>query len=83
MSNLDFVSVPLGKYIQCNLDFGSTIKNPPSIFSVNYFLKGHNAKLTLDWSLLHQKGSSSSFPVTRTFTGEDQHTVTFQASVGF
>jgi phosphoenolpyruvate carboxykinase (GTP) len=40
MSNLDFVSVPLGKYIQCNLDFGNSIKNPPSIFSVNYFLKG-------------------------------------------
>lgn len=40
MSNLDFVSIPLGKYIQCNLDFGNSIPNPPLIFSVNYFLKG-------------------------------------------
>jgi len=54
----------------------------PSV-GVNYFLKGHDAKLTLDWSLLHQGGSSSSFPASSTFTGEDQHTVTFQASVGF
>lgn len=42
MSNLDFVSIPLGKYIQCNLDFGNSIDNPPSIFSVNYFLKDEN-----------------------------------------
>jgi phosphoenolpyruvate carboxykinase (GTP) len=39
MSNLDFVSIPLGRYIQCNLDLGSNISNPPLIFSVNYFLK--------------------------------------------
>ncbi|MBD3387460.1 MAG: phosphoenolpyruvate carboxykinase (GTP) [Candidatus Altiarchaeales archaeon] len=39
MSNLDFVSVPLGKYIQCNLDFGNKAKKQPRIFSVNYFLK--------------------------------------------
>ncbi len=39
MSNLDFVSIPLGKYIQVNLDFGSEIKNPPLIFAVNYFLR--------------------------------------------
>ncbi len=39
MSNLDFVSVPLGQYIQNNLDFGNTVKDPPHIFGVNYFLK--------------------------------------------
>ncbi|MHC4069319.1 MAG: phosphoenolpyruvate carboxykinase (GTP) [Planctomycetota bacterium] len=39
MSNLDFLSIPLGKYIQNNLDFVKEVKNPPSIFSVNYFLK--------------------------------------------
>jgi hypothetical protein len=50
---------------------------------VNYFIKGHSAKLTLDWSLLHQRGSESSFAHTGTFNGEDQHTVTFQASLGF
>jgi len=39
MSNLDFLSVTLGKYIQMNLDFGKKLKKPPSIFGVNYFLK--------------------------------------------
>ncbi len=44
MSNLDFVSVPLGKYIQKNLDFGKGAEHPPMIFSVNYFLKGDDGK---------------------------------------
>ncbi len=39
MSNLDFLSLPLGRYINNNLQFGNTLDNPPSIFSVNYFLK--------------------------------------------
>ncbi len=39
MSNLDFLSIPLGRYINNNLQFGNTLDNPPSIFSVNYFLK--------------------------------------------
>ncbi len=39
MSNIDFLSVPIGKYIQCNLDFGKGLNKLPLIFSVNYFLK--------------------------------------------
>jgi phosphoenolpyruvate carboxykinase (GTP) len=39
MSNLDFLSIPIGRYIQDNLNFGGKIGNPPRIFSVNYFLK--------------------------------------------
>jgi len=39
MSNLDFLSIPIGKYIQINLDFGEGLPNPPLVFSVNYFLK--------------------------------------------
>lgn len=39
MSNLDFLSIPIGRYIQINLDFGKDLKDPPRIFSVNYFLK--------------------------------------------
>ena len=39
MSNLDFLSIPIGRYIMCNLDFGSKLTDPPRIFSVNYFLK--------------------------------------------
>ena len=44
MSNLDFVSIPLGKYIQNNLDFGTSINNPPKIYGVNYFLKDENGE---------------------------------------
>lgn len=40
MSNLDFLSIPISKYIQINLDFGQDLEKPPRIFSVNYFLKG-------------------------------------------
>jgi len=39
MSNLDFLSIPLGKYIQNNLEFADGVENPPMVFSVNYFLK--------------------------------------------
>jgi phosphoenolpyruvate carboxykinase (GTP) len=39
MSNLDFLSVPIGRYIQDNLEIGRRLKSPPLIFSVNYFLK--------------------------------------------
>ncbi len=38
MSNLDFLSIPIGRYIENHLNFG-LIENPPRIFSVNYFLK--------------------------------------------
>lgn len=44
MSNLDFLSIPLGRYIQDNLDFADGIDNPPSIFSVNYFLRDKDGK---------------------------------------
>jgi len=39
MSNLDFLSIPIGKYIENNLNFGTSLENPPRVFSVNYFLK--------------------------------------------
>ena len=39
MSNLDFVSIPLGKYIQNHLGFVKKLKRLPLIFAVNYFLK--------------------------------------------
>lgn len=40
MSNIDFVAVPIGKYIKANIDFCSKVGRPPRIFSVNYFLRG-------------------------------------------
>ena len=48
MSNLDFLSIPIGKYIEMNLNFGSSFKNPPLIFGVNYFLKGKDGKFLND-----------------------------------
>ncbi len=44
MSNLDFLSIPVGKYIQINLDFGRDLEDPPRIFSVNYFLRDKEGK---------------------------------------
>lgn len=44
MSNLDFVSVPLGRYIQNNLDFGAGVESPPHIYGMNYFLKDENGE---------------------------------------
>ncbi|MEM2608317.1 MAG: phosphoenolpyruvate carboxykinase (GTP) [Thermoproteota archaeon] len=39
MSIQDFVSIPLGKYIRNNLEFGRKLKKKPIIFGVNYFLR--------------------------------------------
>jgi phosphoenolpyruvate carboxykinase (GTP) len=39
MSIQDFLAVPLGKYIQNNIDFIQGIRKPPLVFGVNYFLK--------------------------------------------
>ncbi len=42
MSNLDFLSITIGKYIDINLKFGENLERVPKIFSVNYFLKDEN-----------------------------------------
>jgi len=42
MSNIDFLSIPIGRYIQDNLSFGESLQHPPRIFGVNYFLKDNN-----------------------------------------
>lgn len=39
MSILDFLSIPLGRYIQNNLDFACCLNDVPLIFGTNYFLK--------------------------------------------
>ncbi|MBN2151457.1 MAG: phosphoenolpyruvate carboxykinase (GTP) [Candidatus Lokiarchaeota archaeon] len=39
MSNIDFLSVPLGKYIKMNLDFGAGLGIKPKVYRVNYFLQ--------------------------------------------
>ncbi len=42
MSNMDFLSIPVSKYVDINLKFGESLENPPKIFGVNYFLKDKN-----------------------------------------
>jgi len=44
MANLDFLSIPIGRYIQNNLDIVEGAKKPPLIFHVNYFLRGKDGK---------------------------------------
>jgi phosphoenolpyruvate carboxykinase (GTP) len=44
MSNLDFLSVSIGKYIKANLEFGKNLQKPPEIFAVNYFLLDRDHK---------------------------------------
>ena len=44
MSLLQFLAIPVGKYIQNNLDFGAKLTKQPPIFSVNYFLKNKDGR---------------------------------------
>jgi len=45
MSNLDFLAIGHGKYIQNNLDFADKLDAVPAVFASNYFLKeGGEAK---------------------------------------
>jgi len=44
MANLDFLSIPIGRYIQNNLDIAQGSQNPPIIFHVNYFLRGKDGR---------------------------------------
>lgn len=38
-SNLDFLAIPIGRYISMHLDFGKKLDPAPKIFTVNYFLR--------------------------------------------
>ncbi len=44
MAILDFMSVPLGEYIENYLKFGEKLRKTPKIFAVNYFLRDENGK---------------------------------------
>ena len=45
MANMDFVVVPLGKYLENHLKFGKKLRQKPRVFATNYFLK-NNGKYT-------------------------------------
>ncbi len=44
MSNLDFLSIPIGLYVEDNLKFGESLDRAPPVFAVNYFIKDENGK---------------------------------------
>ncbi len=44
MGNLDFVVVPLGKYLDNHRKFGNNLKVCPKVFATNYFLKNKDGK---------------------------------------
>ena len=67
MANMDFLSIPLGKYIEANLRFAEKLVNPPLIFSANYFLRGkkdeflngiQDKRVWLKWMRLRSESSA-------------------------
>ena len=44
MANLDFMVVPLGKYIKNHQKFGNRLDHCPKVFATNYFLKNEEGK---------------------------------------
>jgi phosphoenolpyruvate carboxykinase (GTP) len=44
MANLDFVVIPLGKYLENHKKFGEKLKICPKVFATNYFLKNQEGK---------------------------------------
>ncbi|MFX0075860.1 MAG: phosphoenolpyruvate carboxykinase (GTP) [Candidatus Hermodarchaeota archaeon] len=44
MANLDFLVVPLGKYLKNHQKFGNKLKHCPQVFATNYFLKAKDGK---------------------------------------
>jgi len=44
MANLDFMVVPLGRYIENHEKFGGKLESRPKVFATNYFLKSKEGK---------------------------------------
>ena len=44
MANLDFIVVPLGKYLENHKKFGESLEHCPKVFATNYFLKSKEGK---------------------------------------
>ncbi|MGI5830025.1 MAG: phosphoenolpyruvate carboxykinase (GTP) [Bradymonadia bacterium] len=45
-ANLDFITLPLAKYVQNHLDFAKDLHQIPKVFVTNYFLKNEAGKFT-------------------------------------
>jgi phosphoenolpyruvate carboxykinase (GTP) len=44
MANMDFVIVPLSRYLTNHIKFGNKLKRCPKVFSTNYFLKNEDGQ---------------------------------------
>jgi phosphoenolpyruvate carboxykinase (GTP) len=44
MANMDFVIIPLSRYISNHLKFGNKLRIKPKVYATNYFLKGENGQ---------------------------------------
>jgi phosphoenolpyruvate carboxykinase (GTP) len=48
MANLDFISVPIGKYLDNHLKFVEGLEEEPIIYATNYFIKGEDGNYLND-----------------------------------
>ena len=75
MANLDFVVVPLGKYLDNHRTFGNNLKVCPKVFSTNYFLKNKEGKYLngmldkLVWVMWAEGRSHNEFEAIKTPVG--------------
>jgi len=73
MSNMDFLSIPMGTYVDINIQFGDKLDKAPVVYSVNYFLKDKdtggflNSKLDklvwLKWMELRVNGKADAIDI--------------------
>ncbi len=70
MANLDFLSIPIGKYVQNHIEFGKRLKEKPIIFGVNYFQRDdqgnyltgiHDKRVWLKWMVGRVRGYFKAF----------------------
>ena len=75
MANLDFLVVPLGKYLENHLKFGKRLKYCPRVYATNYFLKGKDGKYLNDildkkvWVLWAESRTRGDFEAIKTPIG--------------
>jgi phosphoenolpyruvate carboxykinase (GTP) len=70
---MDFLSIPMGTYVNINIQFGDKLDKPPAVYSVNYFLKDKetgeflNSKLDklvwLKWMELRVNGEADAIDI--------------------
>jgi phosphoenolpyruvate carboxykinase (GTP) len=75
MANLDFLVVPIGKYLENHRKFGARLKSPPKVFATNYFLKNEEGQYLngildkLVWVMWAEKRCHNEFEVIDTPIG--------------